>query len=94
MAQLTRQSFGWVGHGFTPGAEHIWRILGPEPPFSSVINATAHAVQLTGVERAIIAKEVRTIVLTNGRRAFDVTVRNIGNTNIPGYNVAFSYVTS
>jgi len=94
MAQLTHHSFGWVGQGFNPGVEHNWRIFGPAPPFASVVNATAHAVQLRGIERAIIAKEVRTIALADGRRVFDVTVRNIGNTNIPGYNVAFSYVTS
>ncbi len=94
MAQLTHHSFGWVGHGFNPGVEHTWRIFGPAPPFASVVNATAHAVEVLGLERAIIAKDVRLIVLADRRRVFDVTVRNIGNTNIPSYNVAFSFVTS
>lgn len=90
MAQLSHHSLSWVGYGFNPGSEHSWW-AGPIP-YDTVVDATAHAVQL--LDREIMVKDIRTHVDVNGNRVVYLTVRNTGFNNIPGYSLNLSLVRS
>lgn len=89
MANLERHHFGWVGHGFDPGAEHHWW-FGPIA-FGEVVQVTAHPVQL--VPRQAMVKDIRTQVDAGGNRTLLFTVRNTGVNTINGYGLDFSVVS-
>lgn len=90
MANLVRHHFGWVGTGFHPGVEHVWR-FGPIS-FGVVVYATAHPVQL--IPRETMVKDFRVHVDGAGNRSFLCTVRNTGANTINGYGMDFSVVSN
>lgn len=88
MADLARHHFGWVGHGFAPGATHHWW-FGPIA-FGDVVHVTVHPVRLT--DREAMVERVRTRVDAAGTRTLRFTVRNTGSNSINGYGLDFSIV--
>lgn len=89
MARTAFGSLSWVGNGFNPGVEHYWWTTPAD--FGIVVSITGHAV--ARLDREIAVKDVRTHVDEAGNRVMLFTVRNTGLSNIPGYGLAFSYIS-
>ena len=90
MAQLQHHWFSWVGNSFPPGTEHYWW-AGPVP-FGTVVSATAHALALSGVDREITLKDLRTHVDAQGNRVVYFTIRNTGSNGMVAYQFSLSFV--
>jgi hypothetical protein len=89
MAQLSYHSFGWVGHGFHPGAEHSWW-FGPVNR-DEVLHVTPIPTTAMPTEIMVKDERIRNNPGTN-EWTFLFTVRNTGPNTIPGYGLRFSVV--
>jgi hypothetical protein len=88
-------AFGyWVSSGFedvlAPGQAHDWIQWGWGLEYGTANTITAHPL-MGDAENVLAVENVRQQTDPNGRRQF-FTVRNVGQSDIDGYGIGFSFV--
>ncbi len=86
----------WVSGGHTddlgPGDTHHWMMWGFR--YGDAISLTAHAVTGAPVpERVLQIENVRVGADSGGGRRLYYTIRNVGNSSVPGYAVGYAMVS-
>jgi hypothetical protein len=98
MANMSFFFGSWASSGpandLPPGAAHGWIMWGFN--YGDSVNVTAQPVQSVnegGPEHILAVENVRMQTDPGGRRLF-FTVRNVGNTDVPGYGMGFGMIRS
>ncbi|MCW5977550.1 MAG: hypothetical protein KIT09_05715 [Bryobacteraceae bacterium] len=95
MAKVSHFFSGWAssgpGNDMAPGQAHGWIMWGFG--YGDAVSVSVHPVVGAPVERFLQVENVRIQGDPAGRRLF-FTVRNVGNSFVPGYGMGFGWISA